>query len=109
MFIPGETVLHSFTMPFQREDIVKVIVSYRQNDDIILERIVYPGQIQNTAGLSSKFNVILSQEESLLFQNNAWYYTQLNVILTGNVRGVCKEMKGYVGLQHINEVVNTNG
>ena len=36
MFYPGETITHSFTVPFVPEDIVKVIVTYKQKGRVVV-------------------------------------------------------------------------
>lgn len=40
MFYPGETITHSFSVPFEPDDIAEVIVTYKQRDHIILVKEV---------------------------------------------------------------------
>ena len=107
MFIPGETISHQFFIPFVRSDVGKILVTYRQFDDVILVKTVYPGQIETLEG-KSQFTVTLSQEESLLFDNEADYYIQLNVIFTSGARCASSEMRGTNGVQHVKKVVTAN-
>ena len=108
MFIPGETISHQFHLPFVRADIVKVIVTYRQNGHIVFEpKTVYPNSITNV-GQGSQFVITLSQEESLLFEDDKYFYVQLNVIFTsdeGTIRTTSVELRGENNLQHLREVV----
>lgn len=107
MFVPGETISHKFFIPVVQGDVVKLNVSYRQEGRIVLVKQVYPGSVTNdSSGVGSSFVVTLSQEESLLFQNNKSYTVQVNMLLKDNVRCASVEMNGANGVQHIREVVN---
>lgn len=106
MFIPGETIAHQFIIPFVANEIEKVIVSYKQDDHIVLELTVTSEQIeQGETAAEAKFTVSLSQTQSLLFMNNKDTYAQLNVILPNGTRCSSKEMKLDTGNQHIREVI----
>ena len=107
MFIPGETITHQFIIPFVRSDLEKIIVSYRQDDDVILIKTVYPGQVEDM-GSKGKFAVTLSQEESLLFDDAKNYFIQLNVLMRNSARCASVEIKGTNGIQHIEEAVVAN-
>jgi len=110
MFIPGETITHQFFIPFVRSDVNKVEVTYRQNGHIILRKSVAGGSLTNVTQTSqSSFNVTLSQQESLLFDDDKPFYVQLNVIFMNNTRCASVEIKGSNGMQHIREVVYKNG
>ena len=102
MFIPGETISHKFYIPFVRSDIDRIYVSYKQNDCLILKKTVYPGSVTRE-GVNSYFIVVLSQEESLLFQDDMGYTIQLNVIFTSGARCSSKDIKGVNGAQHLRE------
>lgn len=107
MFIPGETVAHKFYLPFHKTDITKVIVTYRQNDHVILIKTLYSGQIEDEVE-GSHFVITLSQEESLLFKDNSYFYVQINVFFTGPdglTRGTSVELRGDCKLQQYREVV----
>lgn len=108
MFIPGETISHQFHLPFLKTDIIKVIATYRQNGHIVFEpKTIYPNQISNEE-LGSQFVITLSQEESLLFEDDKYFYVQLNVMFTsdeGNIRTTSMELRGKNELQHLREVV----
>lgn len=108
VFIPGETISHQFFVPFTQGDVSKVYVSYRQNGRIVLVKNVYAGHLTNvTSGVGSSFTVTLSQQESLLFQDDKSFTIEINVISrNGQTRYTSQEMDGETGIQHIREVVN---
>ena len=108
MFIPGETIAHQFYLPFVRSDISRVYITYHQEDRIILKKYVTATQLV-PEGNRSHFDMDLSQEESLLFQNDKPYTFQLNVVFTNGARATSTEMKGINGMQHIQEVVTSYG
>lgn len=106
MFIPGETISHEFHIPFVQSDGIRVIyVTYKQNDDVFLIKEVYPGQITEELP-GSHFTVTLSQQESLLFQNNSNFYVQLNVLFESGARSTSVALKGTNEDQHLREVVS---
>ena len=107
VFIPGETISFQYQLPFLKTDITKIIVTYKQNGHIVLVRTVYPRQVENDEQ-GSHFAITLSQEESLLFEDNKYFYAQLNIMFTapdGETRAACIELKGENALQHFREVV----
>ena len=106
VFIPGETISHKFVVPFQSGSVTKIIVTYRQDNHVILEKIVYPGQVESLPAGNGQFTVLLSQEESLLFDDDKLFYVQINAILTNNTRCTSAEIKGTNLKQHIREVVS---
>ena len=69
MFYPGETIAHTFTLPYKKSEIDKVIISYRQNGHIVLEKIITSAT--NMEAIPSEEKVvfgdttIVSQEEWL--------------------------------------------
>lgn len=106
MFIPGETVAHAFIIPFALEEIDHVIVSYKQNDDIILEKMV-DSDFETKGEKSTYFSFILTQTESLLFPNNAQYSVQCNVYTKSGSRHASKPLKNKTGTQYLEEVMNS--
>ena len=108
MFIPGETIAHQFYLPFVRSDISRVYVTYHQDDRIILKKYVTATQLVPEER-RSYFNMDLTQEESLLFQNDKLYTIQLNVVFANGARAASTEIKGINGMQHIQEVVTSYG
>lgn len=102
MFSPGETIVHQFRMPFSNGGISKVVVSYYQNDRLILVKNVYQSEIDNNEK-GSQFNVSLSQEESLLFDDNSGFYAQLNAMFTSGTRATSREIYGTNIRQQIRE------
>ena len=106
MFIPGETISHKFVVPFMREDILKIIVSYRQDGHIILTKTVASYSVSaEESGVGSSFSITLSQQESLLFRDDMPFSVQLNVIFTNGARCASREIERSNGFQHIREVV----
>ena len=107
MFIPGETITHEFRIPFAGASVSRIYVTYRQNDQIVLVKTINPGQIESPSGELNYFRVTLSQQESLLFQDKAPYYVQLNVIMSDNeTRAASTELRGTIGLQQYRKVTD---
>ena len=114
MFHPGETVIHTFVIPFRRVDLSKVIISYKQEDYVILERTVTSprdfGEYHNAEGevdeTKTQITIQLTQEESLLFKERWEYRIQLNVYSEGGSRHASCEIKGSSGVQHHKEVIS---
>ena len=117
MFHPGETVTHNFVIPFERTSISKIIVSYKQNDHVILERTITSAMLdpenvnENTLvpiqdPAKTKFRIQLSQRESLLFKDVSDFKIQINVFTTSGSRHASAEIKGSSGVQHHREVMS---
>lgn len=104
MFIPGETITHRFYIPFSTDNVSKIYVSYRQDNKLIFQTEVSKQDIQSE-GINYYFEVLFTQEQSLLFKNNNSYTVQLNVALESGKRCTSIELKGENGVQHIREVV----
>lgn len=108
MFHPGETSTQLFELPFKKSDIKKVIVSYRQKGQIVLERTVTsPGNIVASADDTTLLSVTLTEAESLLFKDFTDVAIQLNVIFNGNSsnRAVSSEVYTSTGIQHIRDTL----
>ena len=105
MFFPGETITHNFVIPFMKNDIAKVIVTYKQNDHIILEKTITSGfeEIDNE---KVSFDIAFSQSESLSFQDDSDYTVQLNVLAKSGSRHASHELHGFNGAQYLREVVS---
>lgn len=118
MFFPGETVVHEFIVPISYDQIQKVIVTYEQNDHIVLEKTLAPANVLSNGDGSSRINYTLTQEESLLFaspierrclsEKTIPYKVQLNIYTKGGARAVSVPLQGQTGVQHVREVM-TNG
>lgn len=109
MFNPGETVCHQFIIPFVGDEISKVIVSYKQDGDIMFEKTITSGFEEIEPG-KTKFLVLFSQAESLLFKDNFDFSVQVNVLigLGGNIsRLSSKELHGKNGIQYHREVISS--
>lgn len=110
MFIPGETIIHNFVIPFKVINLTKIIVTYEQNDHIVLERTVtsfsmYVDPEGHVDPAKSQFRVTLSQEESLLFEDNKHFSIQLNVYADGNSRHASAIIRNVNGPQYHREVI----
>ena len=110
MFFPGETVTHRFIVPFDKNEIDKIIVTYVQGGDVVLEKEITSSDIEDldTSGQSvnhiSAATTVLSETESLIFRDNAYIEIQLNVI-TGDTRHVSHLMRSSSGIQYKREVI----
>ena len=127
MFHPGETIVHQFIVPFFSNTIKEVIVTYKQNDRLVLTKKVTFFQPYNskeeerqlTGAPSSSSTeeteeeepeesllyVLLSQKESLLFANNQNIKVQLNVLFNSGTRVACDELPISSGIQQYKEVM----
>lgn len=111
MFNPGETVTHTFVIPFTKTSLSQVIVSYKQDGYVILERITsgrdfFDHEVNGVIDpVKTDIQITLSQEESLLFRDRHNYTIQLNVFTEGGSRHVSCEIKGTSGVQHHREVI----
>ena len=122
VFHPGETVVHSFVIPFPKSLIQQVIISYRQSDDIVFERPITRGtdefdshvvvyeyedsQGQHTDENKSRVWFQFTQIQSVLFKDVWDLHIQLNVITVNHSRHTSKEIRTYTGIQHIKEAIN---
>lgn len=115
MFYPGETIVQSFIVPFYQEDVEKAIVSYKQNDHIVLEKEATSTQIYDDTDPNNPIPVeytelviVISQEESLLFENDMSYEIQINIFNMGN-RQTSEPIKDKTGKQFYREVYTHEG
>ena len=114
MFSPGETIGFTFVIPFMRVDLSEVIVSFKQDGHIVLERHVtskrefleHRDKDGNIDPIKTEIRIILSQEESLMFEELKNYTIQLNVYTDGGSRHASCELKGTNAVQHHKEVMS---
>lgn len=104
MFIPGETIIHNFVIPFDTTKIANVIVTYKQNGQVVLMKTV----AAEAYGPQSQVTIHLTQDESLLFRDETSFLVQLNVIMTDGSRCASRELKGISGIQHLRKKVTQN-
>lgn len=104
MFFPGETIVHQFIIPFDIVDVAKVIVTYKQNDQIVMEKTITSG-FTETEDNKTSFDYSFMQPESLAFQDNSNFTIQLNVYSKGGTRHASHEMKESSGVQYYREVI----
>lgn len=104
MFFPGETIIHKFVIPFEVIDVAKVIVTYKQNDQIVMEKTITSG-FTETEDDQTSFDYSFMQPESLAFHDNTDFSIQLNVYTKGGTRHASYEMKESSGVQYYREVI----
>lgn len=108
MFNPGETITHTFTIPFAASELTtnaaKIYVTYKQQDDIFLERLITSGW-QTGEENTSIIEVTFTQRESLLFHDRDKFEIQLNVYMDG-ARFVSELIRSNTGIQLKREVIS---
>lgn len=81
MIIPkGCTVVNTFTVPFNREDIDVIYITYQQSGRTIIEKTV-----SDCVFRDGKILVDLSQEDTLLFNNSYIIQIQIRIRLKNGV------------------------
>ena len=104
MLFPGETVTHKFVLPFASTELQKVIVSYKQGDDIILEMPAITS-FTDEGTRKCSFEYLLTQTQALMFKDRISYYVQLNILSKDGIRIVSKPIKKTVGLQFHRDII----
>lgn len=107
MFFPGETVTFIFYIPFSVDRIEYVIISYKQNGAIILEKTVTSEFEAVSETNQTKVYVTLEQRDSLLFEDNSPFTMQCNVYTKGGTRHTSWEMRSESGIQYHREVMTS--
>jgi len=87
MFIPGDTIQHQFVLPFTSLEFNKAVISYKQNDRIVMEVIASVNRRENDPNMDISFDensTILTysftQKRSLLFADSIPFTIQISVI-----------------------------
>lgn len=109
--------MHTFIIPFKKTNLSYVIISYKQDDYVILERTVtsFANHVDENNVLDeakSEVSIQLTQEESLLFADRRDFTIQLNVYSDSGSRHASCEIKASSGVQHHRQVmsgVNNDG
>lgn len=104
MFIPGETVTHEFTIPFADAELSKVVVTYKQDERIVLTKTI--SSFEKVTETKTKITLPFSQQDSLMFKDDTVYTIQLNVYTTRGSRAACTEFKSNTGKQHYKKVIS---
>lgn len=104
MFNPGETVCQQFTIPFVASELSTVVVTYKQNDDIVFEKSI-TSDFEAADEVSTLITITFSQEESLLFKEMTSYSIQLNVVTLNGSRASSNVIYNNTGEQHHKEVI----
>lgn len=107
VFIPGETIAHEFIIPFAHEDIAEVIVTYKQNNKVVLTiPITSEDRFEEHGETETRILVTFSQKESLLFDDKNDFKIQLNVLTNrGGARAASVEISSNTGIQHYKNVM----
>lgn len=104
-FHPGETIAQTFIVPYRKDDMEKIIISYRQCDYIILEKIITSTGMLEIENDETAVSSIISEAESLLFKELTRYGVELNVFFKNNSgRAVSYEIYGETLRQHIRQL-----
>lgn len=113
MFIPGETIIHTFILPFHLTEIRQIIVTYRQDDRIVYERVVNKSNPEGATLVKqdnyTKLSYEISQADSLLFTDEVPFYMQVNVYTTSHSRAVSGVIKSTSGIQFLHKVMPKAG
>lgn len=107
MFNPGETVAHQFIIPFVATELAKVVISYKQDGDIMFEKTITSGFEEYQTKANTKFTITFSQEESLTFNPLKDVFAQINVLTVKGARASSKPIKIYTGPQYHKEVISS--
>lgn len=104
MFFPGETITHVFIIPFNRREIDHVVLSYKQNGAIMFEKTVTSGFEEDSPN-TTKISYPLSQNESLLFEDDSPFTIQCNVHTVFGSRHTSHIMDSTNGIQYLRDVL----
>ena len=75
----GATPTHTFTLPFSTEIIQDVSIVYSQNDKVVLRKQICDCNIE-----ANQLSLRLTQEETLVFNENYPVEIQVKVLTMGN-------------------------
>ena len=108
MFFPGETITHRFIIPFAKGEIDHVVISYKQNDHILLEKTITSNSedMSVDSAFTTKIEYTLNQTESLTFDDDLPFTMQINVYSFGGSRHASHEINSSNGMQYFREVMN---
>jgi len=107
VFFPGETISHSFVVPFAAAEIDYAIVSYKQNEAVIFEKRITSGFNAEDTSIT-QFDFTLTQEESLLFDDDKPFTIQVNIYTTGGTRHSSHEVSDSSGVQYVRNILLPN-
>lgn len=103
MFHPGETVTQRFTIPFVASTLSQVIVTYKQGDHLVLVKTI-TSNFEDVDG-KTRITVVLTQAESLLFNDKMKFTIQLNVFTKDGTRATSREIRSENAIQHYKGVM----
>ena len=107
MFFPGETITHVFYIPFNMNEVSHVVLSYKQNGAIMFEKTVTSG-FEADSSTTTKISYPLTQNESLLFEDNSPFTIQCNVYTINGTRHTSYEMSSESGIQYLRDVLDAS-
>ena len=100
---PGETDGHQFIIPFRAEEVEKVMVTYKQHCDVVLN--IETTEFENVEDGGSTFTIPLSQEDTLKFNDMEQLNIQLNVLLKNGDRRTSNIIETYTGDQFYRNIM----
>ena len=89
-FHPGETIVLNFILPFGKYDAMGVVLSFRDRNAVVFEAMAASFTEEDDGRIRAGF--MLTQAESLLFEENHEYKMQLNVYGFNSSRSVSDEI-----------------
>lgn len=87
-FHPEDTVVFDLVIPFAKDDVDEVKVSFRDRNAVVFEVSITSFQAK---GDKTRLGFTFTQEESLQFNENDFYKMQLNVYSGNGSRSASKE------------------
>jgi len=107
MFFPGENIMHRFVIPFVKSEIDYVVISYKQNDQIVLEKMITSDSedMSEDTASSTKIEYTLTQSESLSFRDDIPFTMQVNVYSLGGSRHTSHLLNSTNSVQYYREVM----
>lgn len=103
MFVPGETIIHQFYIPFPQNEVTSVILSYKQNDDVVMEREITTARWESSESCYVIYE--FTQSDSLLFSDDIPFSVELNVMTAYGSRFTSQPIEGKIGEQYYREVM----
>jgi hypothetical protein len=92
-------------IPFAKDEISVAIVTYKQNNYIVLEKTVQKTEIEDLGAGASMISYGLTQLQSLCFEDDSEFTIQVNILTKSGSRHTSSELKGSNGIQYVREVI----
>ena len=92
-FHPGETVLLNFIIPFYKEDVAAVVISFRNQHHVAFEAMATSFLDVDNEPQKMRVGYTMTQAESLQFEERSYYGMQLNVYSKNGSRATSPEYR----------------